>query len=50
AALEDKQRAEHVLSDKQANIDYAKAMAELAQAVGQLQAIAKLKKKATGKR
>jgi F-type H+-transporting ATPase subunit epsilon len=50
AALEAKQRAEHALSDKQADIDYAKATAELAQAIAQLQAIAKLKKKATGKR
>ncbi len=50
AALEAKQRAEHVLSDRQADIDYAKATAELAQAVAQLQAIAKLKKTATGKR
>lgn len=50
AAIEAKQRAEHLLSDKQADIDYAKATAELAQAVAQLQAIAKLKKKALGKR
>lgn len=50
AALEAKQRAEHALSDKQADIDYAKATIELAQAVAQLQAIAKLKQKATGKR
>jgi len=49
AALEAKQRAEHALSDKQADIDYAKATIELAQAVAQLQAIAKLKQKATGK-
>jgi F-type H+-transporting ATPase subunit epsilon len=50
AALEAKQRAEHVLSQKQADIDYAKAAVELAQAVAQLQAISKLKKRATGKR
>ena len=50
AALEAKQRAENALSDKQADIDYAKATIELAQAVAQLQAIAKLKQKATGKR
>lgn len=49
AALEAKQRAEQALSDKQADIDYAKATVELAQAVAQLQAIAKLKQKATGK-
>lgn len=50
AALEAKQRAEQTLSDKQADIDYAKATIELAQAAAQLQAIAKLKQKATGKR
>jgi F-type H+-transporting ATPase subunit epsilon len=49
AALEAKQRAEQALSDKQADIDYAKATVELVQAVAQLQAIAKLKKKVTGK-
>ncbi len=49
AALEAKQRAEQALSDKQADIDYAKATVELAQAIAQLQAIAKLKKKVTGK-
>lgn len=49
AALEAKQSAEQALSDKQADIDYAKATVELAQAVAQLQAIAKLKQKATGK-
>lgn len=50
AALEAKHSAEKALSDKQADIDYAKATVELAQAVAQLQAIAKLKQKATGKR
>jgi F-type H+-transporting ATPase subunit epsilon len=45
AALEAKGHAERVLSDKQADIDYAKATAELAQAIAQLQAISKLKKK-----
>lgn len=50
AALEAKHSAEQALSDKQADIDYAKATVELAQAVAQLQAIAKLKQKATGKR
>lgn len=49
AAMEAKQRAEKVLSDKQSDIDYAKATAELAQAVAQLQTISKLKKKLTGK-
>jgi F-type H+-transporting ATPase subunit epsilon len=50
AALEAKQRAEHALSDKQTHIDYAKAMVELAQAIAQLQTIAKLKQRAMGKR
>lgn len=49
AALEAKERAERILSDKQADIDYAKATAELAQAVAQLQVISKLKKKLTGR-
>jgi F-type H+-transporting ATPase subunit epsilon len=49
AALEAKERAERALSDKQSNIDYAKATVELAQAVAQLQAISKLKKRLTGK-
>jgi F-type H+-transporting ATPase subunit epsilon len=49
AALEAKERAEKILSDKQSDIDYAKATAELAQAVAQLQVISKLKKKLTGR-
>lgn len=49
AALEAKEHAERLLSDKQADIDYAKATAELAQAVAQLQVISKLKKKLTGR-
>jgi len=49
AALEAKEHAERILSDKQADIDYAKATAELAQAVAQLQVISKLKKKLTGR-
>ncbi|MGC1854436.1 MAG: F0F1 ATP synthase subunit epsilon [Candidatus Aquirickettsiella sp.] len=49
AALETKEHAERILSDKQADIDYAKATAELAQAVAQLQVISKLKKKLTGR-
>ena len=49
AALEAKERAERALSDKQSNVDYAKATVELAQAVAQLQAISKLKKRLTGK-
>lgn len=44
AALEAKQRAEKMLSDKQSDIDYAKAQAELIEAMAQLQAIQKLRK------
>lgn len=44
AALEAKQRAEKLLSDKQAAFDYAKAQAELAEAMLQLRAIEKLRK------
>lgn len=49
AALEAKEHAERMLSDKKADIDYAKATAELAQAVAQLQVIFKLKKKLGGR-
>lgn len=49
ASLAAKEHAERILSDKQADIDYAKATAELAQAVAQLQVISKLKKKLTGR-
>lgn len=49
AALEAKEHAERKLNDKQSDIDYAKAAAELAQAVAQLQVISKLKKKLTGR-
>ena len=49
AALEAKEHAEKALIDKQSDIDYAKATVELAQAVSQLQAISKLKKRLTGK-
>ena len=45
-ALEAKKRAEEALANRQAEIDYATAEAELAQAVAQLQAIARLKKTA----
>ena|SRR5690554_1866506 len=44
AALEAKQRAEKALSDRKANLDYAKAQAELAAAVAQLRAIQNLRK------
>ena len=45
AALAAKERAENALSDRQADIDYAKAQAELAEAVAQLQAIQRLRRK-----
>jgi F-type H+-transporting ATPase subunit epsilon len=46
AALEAKQRAEHALRDRSAQIDYARAMAEYAEAAAQLQAIQRLRKRA----
>jgi F-type H+-transporting ATPase subunit epsilon len=45
AALEAKENAERSLHDRESKLDYAKATAELAQAMAQLQAISKLKKK-----
>ena len=42
-AREAKARAEKMLSDKTADIDYAKAQAELAQSIAQLAAIKKLR-------
>ena len=45
AALEAKQRAEQALQDRKGNMDYARAEAELADAVAQLQAIQQLQKK-----
>ncbi len=44
-ALEAKERAERILASTQADMEYAKAEAELAQAVAQLQAIRRLRKK-----
>jgi F-type H+-transporting ATPase subunit epsilon len=44
AALEAKQHAEKMLADKQSDIDYAKAQAELIEAMAQLQTIQKLRK------
>lgn len=46
AALEAKQRAEEALSDQAAAVDYAKAAAELAEAMARLKAIANLRKRA----
>ena len=45
AALEAKQRAEQMLSDKKSDVDFAKAQAELAEAVAQLQALQAMRKK-----
>jgi F-type H+-transporting ATPase subunit epsilon len=44
AAMAAKQRAEKLLQDRQAAFDYAKAQAELAEAVAQLRAIERLRK------
>jgi len=44
-ALEAKRRAEEALADRQSDIDYAKAQAELAEAVAQLRTIEKLRKR-----
>lgn len=44
AALQAKQEAEKTLAENKADIDYAKAQAELAEAVAQLRTIQKLKK------
>ena len=45
AAVEAKERAERMLANKHADIDYAKAQAELAQSIAQLRAIQKLRNK-----
>jgi len=45
AALAAKERAEKLLADQKDDIDYAAATAELAEAMAQLQAIQRLKKK-----
>jgi F-type H+-transporting ATPase subunit epsilon len=44
-ALEAKQRAEQAMEDRQSDMDYARAKAELAAAMAQLQAIERLRKK-----
>ena len=48
-ALEAKQRAESVLTDRGADIDYARAQSELAEAVAQLQTIQRLRKRLGGR-
>jgi F-type H+-transporting ATPase subunit epsilon len=45
AALEAKERAEKMLAEKVSELDFAKASAELADAIAQIRAIQKLKKK-----
>ena len=45
-AVEARDRAEKMLADKTADIDYAKAQSELAQSMAQLAAIKKLRQKA----
>jgi F-type H+-transporting ATPase subunit epsilon len=44
SALEAKQRAEKMLADRQTDIDYARAQAELVEAMAQLQAIERMRK------
>ncbi|MBS0553175.1 MAG: F0F1 ATP synthase subunit epsilon, partial [Proteobacteria bacterium] len=44
-ALEAKQRAEEALRNQSAKLDYAKAQAELIEAIAQLEAISKLRKR-----
>jgi F-type H+-transporting ATPase subunit epsilon len=44
-AMEARERAEKMLADKTADIDYAKAQAELSQSMAQLAAIRKLREK-----
>ena len=45
AALEAKKRAEEMLANRKSDLDYTKAAVELAQAIAQIQAIQKLRKK-----
>ncbi len=49
-AIEAKMRAEQALKDRQGDMDYARAEAELAEAVAQLQTIQRMRKKYGGKR
>jgi F-type H+-transporting ATPase subunit epsilon len=44
-ALEAKRRAEEALKDRSSDLDYAAAQAELSEAIAQLQAIEKLRKR-----
>ncbi len=45
AALEAKRKAEEAMANRESDMDYARAQAELAEAVAQLQAIQRLRKK-----
>ena len=45
AAMEAKERAEHAMKDRESDMDYARAQAELAEAVAQLQTIQRIRKK-----
>jgi F-type H+-transporting ATPase subunit epsilon len=45
AALQAKERAEKMLSDKKSGVDYAKAQAELLEAMAQLRSIERLRKR-----
>lgn len=45
AALKAKERAEEALRNRQANIDYAKELAELSEAIAQLRTIQKLRER-----
>ena len=47
AALEAKEHAEKMLTEKTAKVEYAEALAELAEAAAQLQAIRQLRKKSS---
>lgn len=49
-AIEAKKRAEQALKDRQGEMDYARAEAELAEAVAQLQTIQRMRKKYGGQR
>lgn len=49
-AIEAKKRAEQALKDRQGDMDYARAEAELAEAVAQLQTIQRMRRKYDGRR
>ncbi len=49
-ALEAKKRAEQALQDRKGDMDYARAEAELAEAIAQLQAIQRMRRKYSGQR